>query len=353
MNGQPDPFGDWHEGPRYLRRYLEAAERSSSRTRWSTIVLAIASVLCFIAAWNVEEFGWLRNRREVIHRAREYSAAGESARLALLTHESESERQLYRRASDWLKSNNLKSDRDLVRIPIAFARVTKSDSARAAPDTIEASLTVDLDAVALELMAGNIERAWVESFVVLDVPFLGISFDVNDLGLIAGLAFTIVLLMRKLSLDSERHNLRRLFRVGYRANRLRTTYELICMGQIWTVPRRDFGVNDERLRAPGGNWSALFWPRIVPPLLNVAPPVLLLWIYVTNRRSASVGFITSAEATTLSLSASLLFLIFVVALTGLCLYSEFAITKLFDDVSGPNEAVRRRALGLPPEEGTH
>ncbi|MBK9599523.1 MAG: hypothetical protein IPO60_14745 [Flavobacteriales bacterium] len=53
-------------------------------------------------------------------------------------------------------------------------------------------------------------RAVINGTLSIDLPFFGLAFDVNDLALLSGLGFTLLLLAISFNVYREHHNLRSL-----------------------------------------------------------------------------------------------------------------------------------------------
>jgi len=126
-----------------------------------------------------------------------------------------------------------------------------------------------------EALAAALETAYVEGSLVVKVPFFGITFDVNDLGVIGGLAFLIVLSCYRFFLSREIDNLRISFTVARYAgaDQLANFYSLLAMRQVFTIPESGF-IN----RTP--------FLKYVPKLINWIPALLLILVathdYVTR-----------------------------------------------------------------------
>lgn len=91
-------------------------------------------------------------------------------------------------------------------------------------------------------------RAHVENVRLVRAPFFGIAFDVNDLGVIGGIGFIIILLLLRHSLSREIKSLNRSFRVAYDTNQLRHFYHVLAIRQVFTVPEME-GEKQNRLLA--------------------------------------------------------------------------------------------------------
>jgi hypothetical protein len=86
-------------------------------------------------------------------------------------------------------------------------------------------------------LVGAMTRAYVDSALLLRVPFFGVVVDVNDLGLLGGITFMILLVWYRLSLAREVDNLELYFAEMKGRAEEREFYNLLAMRQVFTVPR--------------------------------------------------------------------------------------------------------------------
>jgi len=80
-------------------------------------------------------------------------------------------------------------------------------------------------------------RSYVENTFAIRVPFFGFTFDVNDLGLLGGLALLILLTILRFCLSREINNLDLSFPEANRIGQLKELYMLLAMRQVLTVPQ--------------------------------------------------------------------------------------------------------------------
>jgi hypothetical protein len=79
-------------------------------------------------------------------------------------------------------------------------------------------------------------RGYVENVRFIRAPFFGIAFDVNDLGIIGGIGFIIILLLLRHSLSREIKSLKMSFREAVNHGHLYHFYQALGMKQVFTVP---------------------------------------------------------------------------------------------------------------------
>jgi hypothetical protein len=87
----------------------------------------------------------------------------------------------------------------------------------------------------------QVVRTYVENVRLIKAPFFGIAFDVNDLGLIGGVGFIIILLLLRHSLSREIKSLRRSFAAALSGGRseLHHFYHVLAIRQVFTVPEME------------------------------------------------------------------------------------------------------------------
>jgi hypothetical protein len=69
------------------------------------------------------------------------------------------------------------------------------------------------------------------------VPFFGFSFDVNDLGILGGTAFLVILGCFRFFISREVDNLKMSFEEARRLGKLRDFYHILAMKQVFTAPQ--------------------------------------------------------------------------------------------------------------------
>ncbi|HEX8458708.1 MAG TPA: hypothetical protein VF656_15545 [Pyrinomonadaceae bacterium] len=166
-----------------INYYVEGANDAATRTRTVTIVLVVACVLISIGWYNSMRWSWARDRV----------------------------RSAY----------NIKDETILkVLYPENPATVVQPEV---------------LDSYRTNLQAATV-TAYVENIRFLRVPFFGIAFDVNDLGLIGGFGLVTVLVLMRYSLSREIKNLNVSFRESEHHKQLCAFYHALAMRQLFTVP---------------------------------------------------------------------------------------------------------------------
>jgi hypothetical protein len=237
---------------RDIQDYLDATGDASQRTRTATIMLVITTVIVFAGLLNSQQSNWMHSR------------------LARLADETGSYSQS--KLGNYPKRNEFPDDASFKQAVTGYDERYKSL----------------WDAVA---------RTYVDNSWIIRVPFLGFTFDVNDLGLLGGIGFVVVFVCYRFFLTREVDNLRLSFEEARRIGRdeLEEFYKLLAMRQVFTVPRTkeikrtDFLVLTPKLICwfPIGVYAAVLWND-----LGTA------WIGQDLRR-ARYAFLVSFEGVTL------------------------------------------------------
>jgi hypothetical protein len=272
-----DPFS----APKNLLPYIDAAEKSSQRARYVVALITIASVLAFASFWNSRENSWFQQRMRSTELALKYF--GKSCESDAVPVE---ERETCKQAQDYAAQRHIK--------------------------IIEH----------LESQVQYMNQADVENVTLIRIPFFGVTFDVNDLGVLSGIAFTILLFWLMYALVSERHDVRFLFRTAIemrapdRPDLLLPIYRLLAMRQVLSVPPLIFKngappdhaneTNNRRLLNSAA--KALFF---MPVVVHSA----ILWNDFGTR---PLGETISTDGTNTAIVASAVLFSLIAVLTAIC-----------------------------------
>ena len=165
-----------------LKDYLETATEASKRVRFTTIVLVVVTVLVFAGFLNSWSHSWSFNRVENLENP--YSEYSIQFRQDCENH-----------------NINAKKCEELKK-------------------TLHDSLVKSL----------------VENSYTIKVPFFGVAFDINDLGLLGGFSLAIVLAMLRLTLRSYIVSLRIGFKAAFKYKQQNEFYDLLASRQLFVFP---------------------------------------------------------------------------------------------------------------------
>jgi hypothetical protein len=211
---------------------LSAAQEASQRARWVFLVAQVTSILIFAAVWRSSWTGWTLQRLR-------------TAQAAV-------------RVSECREKSQDKSD---------FQKCIESKKLTAEGRASGEGLLAQwkFDSREARSYAETLEDEVVRHVILVSVPFIGISLDVNDLSLLGGLAFLLVIMWFRFSLWREQENVCLVFQRGQSKGEQRGVYELLAMSQVFTtVPLEASPEDGDPMQ---GFWAGLprqlFWTPVL------------------------------------------------------------------------------------------
>ena len=275
------------QGTDYLTPFIEATIASAARFRRVLIVLIIGSVLAFSAFWNAVEWSWLNSRIKLTRTAEAVIALHEIDE-ELGTHQAEPERtqfllNLKKDREDFLKHRDVENARRWLNM----AGFTTSESLKRHAERLETSLQARI--------------------LVINVPVLGIVIDVNDLGLLGGFTFVVVLMWFRFSLWREYFNLYSTFEEARDVKDLEYCYKYLAMNQVLTVP--PILCPSQPKERP--------WGKVVR-YLYVLPVAVQVAVFSYDCYTFEIGWVINPGNTIVSITVSFCFLVLSVLLTFWC-----------------------------------
>jgi hypothetical protein len=138
--------------------------------------------------------------------------------------------------------------------------------------------SVDLYRQRYLALCAAVEKEYVEIALTIHVPILGFTIDANDLGLLGGVGFIVILACYRFFLSREIDNLRISFdEAKYGGfHKLDEFYKLLAMRQVFTVPHT-------------GYINRSIFLRATPKLLNWLPVFILAAILGNDAKTFWVG----------------------------------------------------------------
>lgn len=191
-----------------IKTLIDATKAAGDRSRRIVLLLVFSSVIAFAAFWNSHPQGWASQRFHFINKTYEKYILDKLP-------DSSKEKFLYR------NTVKLKDSSD-----ITDARMNEFLE----PRNIN---TVD-ELEFLKRVYFNIK----ENTFSVKIPILGVTFDINDLGLFSGLTLSLLLLILWFCLEREWENLKVTFEEVSKVD-LRHYYKIMSMSQVFTVPAKE------------------------------------------------------------------------------------------------------------------
>jgi hypothetical protein len=274
-----------------LNPYIDATISSGNRARAVLALIVIASVMTFSAFWNSRSGSWLNLRRQSVedaiywwdaeHKDREtaYQDSTDTAPISSIERGDDQER-LYR-GQAYVERRHIISRREL-------------EETRKKMDDLR-----------------------TEQALVFRIPFFGTAFDINDLGVLSGGCFVVLLMWFRFSLLRELSNVSLTFGTAKEMNQLRTCYQRLAMHQVLHTPEILTDLSRRKTRLQGLSDS-------LPKQLFLLPTVALGLVFLLD-------LLTSYGAASLTMLQELVLLVCVLFLTLSCLRVSNQISKVWRD----------------------
>ena len=236
-----------------IHDYLEATSHAASRSRTAAIVVVVASVLVFAGLLNSLQNSWLLER---IQKIRSISGAGYLA-------------------------SKIGPSPKYVDPPSAEYRQYE---------------------IRYREFYSALVRTYVDTSYVVRVPFFGITVDANDLGLLGGISFVIILVMLRFCISREVGNLKLSFEAAAKLGQLPEFYRLLAMRQVLTIP-------------PNTQVTRSTLLAVVPKLFFIAPFLVHGSVVFHDFLTGDIGRGVSDPHTTIVLTGDVVLAIAILALT--------------------------------------
>jgi len=288
-----------------IDRYLDAVVEASKRSRTIVLIIVTASVLSFAAFLSSRIGSWPDERLRTAKLAQEYFSIPDSMRKPLPNIEN--------------------TNPQYFRYSFTKDEIEKVDKFMKAYEVT--------DSAQLHKLVDDFNGMLVEHVIMIRIPFFGATFDVNDLGIISGLSFVVLLTMFRFSLTREITNLKFAFSAVKDPEAKRYCYNYLSMGQFLTIPQQ-----------LGGKTNEKFWTNI-PKVLLALPFVCHLLIFINDLGSLKFGWVFSFGNTLTLLLISSFSLGVIIILTVACysllarLDNEWRQQKNYIGVGGNNNAL--------------
>lgn len=300
--------------------YIRALTASSNRSRYVILIATVVSVLLLVAYRNAG--GWIDTRMQMVDLALKYEL------WAVSTTD----------LPDRLDDLGVGDDELRRKLMLIHAML---DSARyRSPED-------------LKRLAGELERADVEYILHPTVPFMGLRFDINDLGALGGISLVILIFLLLFSIAGEFENVQlamwKVRRVAEREeaeapgagfdnnnSRANLLYHALAMVQVLSRPP-----------------TLIRWrPGIAhgfTKCLLVAPVVVQLLVFVQDWSTRPYALILNRSLTVVNLTVSGVALSALVVLTVLCFVYARALDAVWKETFftiNPERRERRQSSWL-------
>jgi hypothetical protein len=267
-----------------MQRYLDAFTKASDRTRGTYVIILAFSVVCLAAFLNSSDFGWHRRRQHKLRVAYAYLLWQEKQSDGRSTSHGTSGRHALSAQRSIRPAIPDTSGDPGVKPAVAEPETTLQAESHLSPREVEeAKEYVELTRLwtsdQMKIVLQNTEKQVSDSNVV-QIPLFGLSFHLNDLGLVSGIALLLLVLLLKYALTREVGNLALAFDRARELGVLDDAYEALSTNEVLHRP--------EALSATGPDWLSerkrkiLFRPLIDAPVVLLFVPVVSYTLVTAN-----------------------------------------------------------------------
>lgn len=282
-----------------LKEFLETATDATRRTRFTAIVMVVASVLLLVSVLNSWDYGWITLRlaalgdatseytlnkfpllcrcdrlvqdtRESANYCRETLALKPEVKKIYWTFDkTEEELAELKRQLEGLESE-ARGIPPAAGAPQAVeeiqARRRESDrKIKAKEEELKAAggrrqAICDEEKKKLSTFHDTLLRGAAETKYMVRVPFFGVALDINDIGFMGGVSLCIILLLLRLSLRSQIVSLRIGFKAAIAAGREESFYDILASRQMFVFPL--LKAYDQKADVAG--WTERWWQKSRP-----------------------------------------------------------------------------------------
>jgi hypothetical protein len=248
---------------------IESAKQASDRGRQVLLVIQITCIVIFVAAWHEIPNGWTHARLRTAQAAvwfldcqtRDHPESPSAAQGVPEPPECKHECDSKKRHDEchYIVDNSLTDPE-----PGGCKRTEQEPFCPDEVKTAQKFLTLArLTPGQARKRLETLQNSFIEHTVTVAVPFFGITLDVNDLGILGGITFLLVLTWLLFSLRREAENIGLLFATAEERD-LPGMYRLLDMSQVLSVPPRK---QLKRNRIFKFMWLCLERILFFPPLL--------------------------------------------------------------------------------------
>jgi len=272
-----------------LQHYMDATKESTDRTRKILLIMIVASILIATACWNTRASGWV-NSRLAMAKAVEDILVKQDPQTVLASVPTPS--------------------------PVLSIAPGQEDLYKNAEKIIKNTGRTPNQAKQGLLWA---QKVRTEQLSQIQVPILGISFDVDDLGLLGGVTFIVMLMWVNYSLWHQSNNLKLAFSFARQLTPekeyplwLYHAYQSLAMRQVLSIPPRP-----ATIKAKDPDVRKL-WIRKLSKSLYALPFAVQLAVVLHDWFTADLGTELNWWATWTVLIAGSVFLVIIGVLTVTC-----------------------------------
>ena len=226
--------------PKPLEIALTQTEDASKRCRWIIFIMQLSVILIIGSLWLQEDSNWLKVR---------FGAAQNA--IKLLTCEP----QLAYPAQDGFSPPKKEDSKNATQAPLTREELDIQAICSKKPALTDSERKQALQYLGIwhyslaqaQRNAADLQQLISTRMLGVTVPVLGIMFDINDLSVVGGITFAILLSWFHFALRRQHDNVKKVFEIAGSADaeharsktghaHLRLAYDLLAMTQVLAIP---------------------------------------------------------------------------------------------------------------------
>jgi hypothetical protein len=318
-----------------LHLAIKLENESSRRTRRILSFLIVASCLALACFWNSLQGSWKHSRVETFKKyitqidnaaKNKKERSDYQSQLIKLYNQSTNNNDTSDNKNLNTKYDNLIKFLLLDSIIHVQDRIFANEIPKSEFDTAFYSQYYGKDALGMDNLRLMYLVYWISEardIKSFRIPFFDVNFDINDLGFIGGLGFSIILLVFYLSLIREKENIKIAFKASdlkYKKDykKRRQFYYLLSMNQLIIMPHI---MNKKGKR--------IF--KILPLTLLCFPFIFSFCVFINDIRTIKYGTNFSTGMTSFGYCTCIIFLVLIILFTTICFFEIYAIDRLWKE----------------------
>ena len=279
-----------------IKLALTYAEESSKRARWIVFILQLAVIVVLASLWQQADSNWLQQRLYAAQDlVRVLSCQPDKVYGETVVNEA-------KKSMDRGPSLTLTGGAEYFDSKYSCAAVMKDDARIKRAYKYQKDWGFSLTEAKKNV--SDLQQLMVNRVLGVSFPVLGVVFDVNDLSLLAGVTFVILLSWFHFALRRQNKNITHVFDIARKAdlsgsepdNCLSETYYLLAMTQVLTIPPAEEKDTQKPtfLMKMGRLSSLIMWTSVVAQALVLIDDGLTM--ARGNTLSPTVNYIESGLA---------------------------------------------------------
>jgi len=231
--------------------FIQNVENTSKNVRYIVVLMALASIISFIGIWNSMEANWMQKRIQFYDYQIKWHNCFENKKLE----------------DSLIKVH--KTDKELVE---KYYKIKSYYSEHNYSEEVLKDLLL------------NLKINSFQNIYLIKIPIIGVAFDINDIGLISGATFSIILIVLLFSIIFKHNQVKKTYDIikySHDSNKIEYL-KLLLMNQVLT--------NDKiKMHDNINQFKKIIKLRSLPLILYAVPAAIHIFIFIFDLSTLSQG----------------------------------------------------------------